>query len=114
MEMVKVTLAGKVVSGTKEELKETRGLEVASLEEAQALLLLVENSPRHEDGDFLRVRERLRYHGGYRRKEGYRESPLEVARRLLRQDLLAARLPAPGAREGLAADPGPLAREGLA
>ncbi|GBD40757.1 hypothetical protein HRbin39_00126 [bacterium HR39] len=85
--MLWVTITGKVV-----EARKAKGVTVRDREEAAALLLLVENSPAHEDGDLLRARERLRYHGGYRKERGYATPPLEAARALLRRDLARARL----------------------
>jgi len=69
------------------------GVSLSSPREGLAVLLLVERSPRHEDGDLLRARERIRQKAGYRHKEGFAKDPLLVASVLLREDLRRAGLP---------------------
>lgn len=81
--MWKVQVDGKLVPRDASRLP---GVTVESPEEGRAVLLLVENSPRHADGDLLSARERIRQKGGYRRGKGYKLSPLEVAEALLRED----------------------------
>lgn len=81
--MWRVQVDGKVVREKKARLP---GVQVESPREGWAVLLLVENSPRHEDGDLLSARERIRQVGGYRRRVGYARNPLEVAKELLARD----------------------------
>jgi len=67
------------------------GVSIFSPMEGIAVLLLVERSPKHEDGDLLRARERIRQKAGYRHGKGFDRDPLFVASLLLQEDLRKAK-----------------------